>query len=148
MSSGRSPVTTTPEVAALVKASVRAALESLEQAFPTLPMRVVPDGQGGAWVELTDVALGPPFGEESTFLVFLLPFNLPGSDIYPMFVRPDLTRLDGQPLGPAFQGTQLSWPGESGARAVVQVSRRTRGAFASQTASQKVLKVLEWMRTT
>jgi hypothetical protein len=141
-------VTTTPEVGALVKASVKAALESLESAFPALPMRIVPDGQGGAWVELTDVPLGPPFAQESTFLVFLLPFNLPGSDIYPMFARADLTRLDGQPLGPAFQVTQLTWPGEAGARPVVQVSRRTRGAFASQTASQKVLKVLEWMRTT
>jgi hypothetical protein len=141
-------VTTTPEVAALLKASVKAALESLERAFPGLPMRVVPDGQGGAWVELTDVPLGPPFSQASTFLVFLLPFNLPGSDIYPMFARPDLARLDGQPLGPAFQVTGLAWPGESGTRPVVQVSRRTRGAFASQTASQKVLKVLEWMRTT
>ncbi len=109
-------------------------------------MRVVSDGQGGAWVEFKDLPLGPPYTQELTFMVCLLPFNLPGSDIYPMFVRPDLTRLDGQPLGQAFQVTQLAWPGESAPRPVVQVSRRTRGAFAAQTAAQKVCKVLDWMR--
>jgi hypothetical protein len=148
MSSGQFPVTTTPEVAAQLKASVRLAVDSLNCVFGSLPTRVVPDGQGGAWVELSDVALGPPFAQETSFLVFLLPFNLPGSDIYPMFVRSDLSRVDGNPLGAAFQSTQLAWPGDPAARPVVQVSRRTRGAFASQTAAQKVCKVLEWMRST
>lgn len=148
MSSGRFPVTTTPDVLANLKASVKTALDSLDAAFPALPPRVVPDGQGGAWVEYIDMPLGAPFEQDSTFVVFLLPFNLPGSDIYPMFVRPDLTRLDGQSLGQAFQVTQLSWPGEPLPRSVVQLSRRTRGAFAAQTAAQKLIKVLEWMLTT
>jgi hypothetical protein len=131
-----------------VKSSVRDALDSLGAAFPSVSRQVVPDGQGGAWVEYTDMPLGEPYAQGSTFVVFLLPFNLPGSDIYPMFVRPDLSRLDGQPLGQAFQLTQLSWPGEPTVRSVVQVSRRTRGAFATQSAAQKLTKVLEWMRTT
>jgi hypothetical protein len=141
-------VTTTPEVLARLKASVTAALESLEAAFPSVPIRVVPDGQGGAWVEFTELALGAPYVQETTFLAFLLPFNLPGSDIYPMFVRPDLSRLDGRPLGQAFQATQLAWPGDAAQRPVVQVSRRTRGGtFAAQTAAQKVNKVIDWMRS-
>lgn len=79
--------------------------------------------------------------------MFLLPFNLPGADIYPMFVRDDLARRDNAPLGEGLQRTTLSWPGQPVQRPVVQVSRRTRGgAFASQTAAQKVEKVLEWLR--
>jgi hypothetical protein len=139
-------VTTTPEVAAGLKTSVRDALASVEATFPSIEMRVVPDGQGGAWVEFLDLPLGAPYTHDTTFVVFLLPFNLPGSDIYPMFVRPDLSRINGQPLGQAFQVSQLSWPGEQTPRAVVQVSRRTRGSFAAQTAGQKVSKVLDWMR--
>ncbi len=146
MSSGRFLVTTTPEIAALLKATVREALTSLGEAFPSIEMQVVPDGQGGAWTEFKDLPLGAPYSQETTFLIFLLPFNLPGSDIYPMFVRPDLSRLDGQPLGQSFQVTQLAWPREPTPRPVVQVSRRTRGSFATQTAEQKIGKVLDWIR--
>jgi hypothetical protein len=93
------------------------------------------------------VPFGLPYVQATSFVIFLLPFNLPGSDIYPFFIRPDFTRGDGAPLGPGFQVTQLSWPGESVPRSVLQVSRRTRGAFSSQTAPHKVEKVLDWIRT-
>lgn len=142
-SSGRSLVTTTPNTAA--KTAVLRALAVIQAAFPEWTVHTCPDGQGGLWVELTGVPLGPPYAQEDTFLVFLLPFTLPGSDIYPMFVRPDLNRLDGAPLAEGFAVTQLSWPAEQTPRPVVQVSRRTRGSFAQQTASQKVSKVLDWV---
>lgn len=143
MSSGRSLVTTTPDAAA--KTAVWRSLEVIQDAFPDWNVHTCPDGQGGLWVELTGVPLGPPYVQDDTFLVFLLPFTLPGSDIYPMFVRPDLNRLDGAPLGEGFAVTQLSWPAEQVPRPVVQVSRRTRGSFAQQSASQKVSKVLDWV---
>jgi len=109
---------------------------------------VVPDGQGGAWVEILQIELGEAYVQPTTFLVFLLPFNLPGADIYPMFVRDDLTRRDGGPLGDGLQRTTLSWPGQPAQRPVVQISRRTRGgAFTSQNAVQKTEKVLEWLRS-
>ena len=110
-------------------------------------VHVVEDGQGGAWVEITDLELGPPYLQDTTFLICLLPFNRPGADVYPMFVRVDLARVDGGPLGEGFQVTQLMWPGEPQPRPVVQVSRRTRGAFNGQTPSQKIEKVLDWIRS-
>jgi hypothetical protein len=140
-------VTTTPETVSVLKAAVREALESLANGFPAVAINVTPDGQGGAWIEMLDVPMGPPYIQATTFVVCLLPFNLPGSDIYPLFVRSDLTRVEGLALGDAFQQTQLSWPAEPLPRAVVQVSRRTRGGFAAQTACQKVTKVLDWMRS-
>lgn len=138
-------MTTTPDAAA--KSAVLRALEVIHAAFPDWSVRTYPDGQGGLWVEQPEVPLGPPYVQDDTFVVFLLPFTLPGSDIYPMFVRPDLSRLDGAPLGEGFAVTELSWPAENEPRPVVQVSRRTRGSFAQQTASQKVSKVLDWVMT-
>jgi hypothetical protein len=140
-------VTITPETAALLKASVREALDLLGAAYPNISLRVVPDTQGGAWVEMLEVPVGSPYSQETSFVVFLLPFNLPGTDVYPFFVCPELSRLDGAGLGPGFQLTQLSWPGDPEPRAVMQISRRTRGAFAMQTAAQKVVKVLDWLLT-
>lgn len=138
-------MTTTPEIRARLKGPVQEGVDGIEAAYPWAQVRVVPDGQGGAWVEMQEIRIGAPYQQETSFLIFLLPFNLPGSDIYPFFVRPDLSRADGAALGPAFQVTQLSWPGDSQQRAVVQISRRTRGAFTMQTAPQKIAKVLDWL---
>jgi hypothetical protein len=139
-------VTTTPDRLAL-KSAVEAALAELRGAYGQDRVVAVPDGQGGAWAEILDVELGDTYLQRATFVVFLLPFNLPGTDIYPMFVRDDLTRRDGAALGDGLQRTTLSWPGQPSQRPVVQISRRTRGgAFTAQTAVQKAEKVLEWLR--
>ena len=140
-------MTTTPEQHILLKSAVEAALAGLTAAYGEAQVLVVPDGQGGAWVEIREVELGSTYVQPATFVVFLLPFNLPGADIYPVFVRDDLARRDGAPLGDGLQRTTLSWPGQPAQRPVIQISRRTRdGAFTSQTAVQKVEKVLEWLR--
>jgi hypothetical protein len=129
-----------------LKAAVDEAIALLQAEYGDEAVRVVPAGQGGAWVEIASVDLGDTYVQQDTFLAFLLPFNLPGADIYPMFVRPDLARRDGAPLGEGTQVMTTAWNG--GSRAVVQLSRRTRhGAFGAQTAPQKVAKVLEWLRT-
>jgi hypothetical protein len=147
MSSGRFPVTITPEQRFVLKSAVERALEDLKKAYGEDRVLLFPDGQGGAWAEIREVELGPTYVQETTFAVFLLPFNLPSADIYPMFVRDDLARRDGAPLGVGLQRTSLSWSGQPTQRSVIQISRRTRGgAFTSQTAVQKVEKVLEWLR--
>lgn len=140
-------MTTTPEQRVLLKSAVEGALAGLKTAYGVDRVLVIPDSQGGAWVEVLEVELGSTYVQATTFVVFLLPFNLPGADIYPMFVRDDLARRDGAPLGEGLQRTTLSWPGQPAQRPVIQISRRTRGgAFASQTSVQKLEKVLEWLR--
>jgi hypothetical protein len=141
-------VTTTHEQRFALKAAVEAAIADLQAVYGEDHVLMVPDGQGGAWVEIDQMELGEAYVQATTFLVFLLPFNLPGADIYPMFVREDLTRRDGRQLGEGLQRTTLSWPGQPQQRPVVQISRRTRGGvFAAQTAAQKTEKVLEWLRS-
>lgn len=140
-------MTTTPKVT--IKSSVREALATLQVAYPHVAISTTADGQGGLWVEFAQVPLGSAYAQDSTFLVFNLPFNLPGGDIYPMFVREDLARADDRPLGDGFARVPLQWPpGSPTQRQATQLSRRTRGgAFAAQTAAQKVAKVLHWLET-
>lgn len=139
-------MTTTPDLA--VKAAVAQAFESITKAFPDAGITSHPDGQGGLWVEVTGVPLEGSYTQTDTFVIFLLPFTLPDADVYPMFLRPDLSRRDGRPLSPGLSaGQQLSWPGVETPRPVVMVSRRTTGAFIAQSAAQKLSKVLHWVVT-
>lgn len=141
-------MTTTPDVADL-KAAVRTAATAIIDAYGAERVRLVADGQGGGWIEIADVNLGTNYtaATRTTFVVCLLPFNLPGADVYPLFVRRDLERADGQGLGEGFAATELSWPGDDQPRPVTQVSRRTRRSdFTRQTALQKIEKVLDWIR--
>lgn len=131
-----------------LKNAVRGAVSELRSQYGEGHVREIPDGQGGAWVEVDELQLGDAYVQDTTFLVCLLPFNLPNADVYPAFVRHDLTRADGQPLGEGFQLTQLQLPGDGQPRPVVQVSRRTReGLFVQQTPAQKIEKVLAWIRS-
>lgn len=146
-SSGRSPVTTTPDLTT-VKEAVATALADIVGVYGEDRVRAVPDGQGGAWIEIADVPLGDPYAQATTFVVCLLPFNLPAADVYPLFVRNDLSRADEKPLGEGFGSNSVSWPGDEQARPVTQVSRRTRSnAFTLQTPRQKIEKVLDWVRS-
>lgn len=130
-----------------MKEVVQAALADINTAYGK-GVRVVPDEQGGAWIEIPEVDLGATYREPASFVICLLPFNLPNADVYPLFVRHDLARADGSGLGEGFAATPLSWPGEPNQRPVIQVSRRTRRSdFTRQTALQKIDKVLDWIRT-
>lgn len=131
----------------MLKEAVQKGVAEIVAAYGDDRVRAVPDGQGGAWVEVTGVELGPPYAEAETFLVCLLPFNLPTADVYPMFVRADLSRVDRRPHGAGFGATALQWTGDAEPRAVLQLSRRTVGDFAAQTPVQKIEKVLHWLRT-
>lgn len=131
-----------------MKDAVQAAVAAITEAYGAEKVRVVPDDQGGAWIEIADVELGDSYAQDTTFVICLLPFNLPGADVYPLFVRHDLTRLDGNGLGEGFAATQVNWPGEPQPRPATQVSRRTRRSeFTLQTPLQKIEKVLDWVRT-
>lgn len=131
-----------------MKEAVQTALAAIIERYGADRVRAVPDGQGGAWVEIRGVGLGDTYSQGTTSAIVLLPFNLPNADVYPMCIRADLTRRDGGALGEGFSATSLSWPGDEQPRAVTQVSRRTRRSdFTRQTPLQKVEKVIDWIRT-
>lgn len=121
------------------------AIHNIRAHFEPSTVTIIGRDDGGAWVRVDGVELGGVWAQPSTFVVVHLPSTLPFADIYPVFVRSDLSRADGQPLQPPVTGGHVAGP--PGAQvAVVQVSRRTRGDASRQTAGQKLTKVINWLR--
>jgi hypothetical protein len=121
---------------------VTAAIQELKETFPSSPMTIREDGQGGAYVIMEKILLGNPYLQPETWVGFHLSFQYPYADVYPHFVRPDLTRTDACPLGEAMS------PSSFENRKAVQVSRRSKRLNpATDTAALKLLKVLDWMKS-
>jgi hypothetical protein len=122
-------------------ASVFAAIDELEAAYPGVAVSHREDDEGGAFVIVDPVSLGPPYVQATTWVGFHLPFNYPFADVYPHFVRGDLARLDGQALGEGTSG------GTFEERPAIQLSRRSpRRDAGVDTAVLKLDRVLGWLR--
>jgi len=122
---------------------VRIAIEEIQAAFPEANCVATPDGQGGAHVYLDPVPVGPRYSKQESWIGFHVTFQYPYADVYPHYVRHDITRADGKPLGEAFHlGQQFQ------GRSAVMVSRRSnRLNPATDTALLKLQKVLQWVST-
>jgi hypothetical protein len=126
-----------------LKAQVQAAIESIRACFPGKELLIEPDGTGGARVAVEAVELGGLYRQDQTWLAGHLSAQLPYADIYPLFVRGDLARRDGRPLGVSLTPGHMYLN-----RTAVQASRRSnRRDPAVELAGHKFLKVMEWLRT-
>jgi len=116
-------------------------ISELREAYPGITVATREDGQGGAYVIVEDVALGHPYNQPTTWVGFQVTFQYPYADVYPFFVRGDLSRADGRPLGEALSPTTFE------NRPTIQVSRRSNSRNAAlDTAYLKLLRVMEWLR--
>lgn len=116
------------------------AIEEIRATFEGATISVREDGEGGAYVRVDPVDPGAPYAQRATWIGFRITAQYPYADVYPLFVRHDLTRADGQPLG---EGMGLS---NFDGQPAIQVSRRSNHLNpATDTAAIKVLKVLAWM---
>lgn len=126
-----------------LNASVSAAVENLRACFPDSELHIESDGSGGARVAIEAVQLSATYVQDSTWIAGHLVPQLPYADIYPLFVRGDLTRRDGRPLGSGLSAGHMFL-----GRSAVQASRRSnRRDPAMELAGHKFLKVVEWLRT-
>ncbi len=124
----------TPEVAE--------AIEEIRSSFPEAAVDVREDGEGGAVVLVDPVDPGPQYQQRATWVGFRITFQYPYSDVYPHFVRGDLARVDGAPLG---EGTSVT---TFERRPSVQLSRRSnRLNPETDSAAIKLHKVLTWLRS-
>lgn len=126
-----------------LNATVSAAIENLRACFPDSEILVEPDGGGGARVAVEAVELSDIYAQNVTWIAGHLVPQLPYADIYPLFVRGDLTRRDARPLGAGLSIGQMFL----GRRAVQASRRSTRRDPAIELAGHKFLKVIEWLRT-
>ena len=97
---------------------VDTAIKDIAAAFPESRLDVIEDGQGGAFVRLHDFPLVDRYQQASTWIGFQITHTYPYADVYPHFVRHDLSRRDGNPLG---EGTAT---GSFRNEPAIQVSRR------------------------
>jgi hypothetical protein len=100
------------------------------------------DGSGGAFVVIEGVILSDRFEQGATWIGFQISYLYPAADVYPHYVRVDLSMRDGCPLGAGFSPT--TWGYDN--RPAVQVSRRSnRWDPRVDTAALKAVKVLAWI---
>jgi len=120
---------------------VRQAIEELRACFPDAEVIVSATGEGGAMVTIDPVNLGPRYVPHETWIGFAISFQYPHADIYPLFIRPDVTRADGRSHGQGIARAEFR-----GAPAL-QLSRRSNGRNPDvDTAALKVTKVVQWLR--
>jgi hypothetical protein len=123
--------------------AVAKAIVEIERCVAPARVTVRDDDEGGAWVTVEDMPLGGPWAEPTTWIGFRITYTYPYSDVYPHFVRRDLTRTDGAaPMGEAM--SHAAYEG----REAIQISRASNKRDpARETAALKLQKVLTWLRS-
>jgi hypothetical protein len=120
--------------------AVAVAVEEIKAAHPGATITVREDGDGGVFMTVEPVDPGAVYTQRGTWIGFQITFQYPYSDVYPHFVRADLARHDGQPLGEAMS------PASFEGRSAIQISRKSnRLNPATDTAAVKLMKILEWL---
>jgi len=122
--------------------TVEEAIDNLRRCFPESTITIEPDEAGGARVAVESVVLSAVYLQPETWIAGHLVAQLPYADIYPLFVRGDLARTDGRPLGTGLSNGHVFL-----GRSAVQASRRSNRRDANiETAAHKFIKVIEWLR--
>lgn len=122
-------------------AHVRDAVVAIREHFADHSVEVLPDGDGGVFVVVADVEIGPHYTPETTWLGFQINAAYPQSDVYPHYIS-QVERRDGQPHGEGVQA--VDWQG----RPALQLSRRSnRWNPAIDTSALKAEKVITWFTT-
>jgi hypothetical protein len=121
--------------------TISAAVDEVREHFASKSVEVLPDDNGGVFVIINDIEVGPRYTPATTWLGFQLNAAYPASDVYPHFVGMH-TRTDNQGYGDGI--TPTTWRG----RPALQLSRRSR-AWNPQfdTAALKAEKVITWLTT-
>ena len=124
-----------------MKVEVSAGIEDLKRQFSTSSFVVREDGQGGAYVVMQPVTLGPKYRPAATWVGFQIPAQYPYADIYPVFIGADVSRADGVAfVAPVTRGHNFE------GRPAIQVSRRnTVAQSGQQKVPAKILKVLDFL---
>lgn len=99
-----------------------------------------PDGAGGAYIFVSDVPLSAIYRQPTTWIGFHLTGTYPYADVYPHYVRDDLCRSDGRPLGAGMSSVAFR------NRPAIQLSRRSSQPIPVKNgALLKLKRVLQWL---
>ena len=124
-----------------MKPEVEQAVAELRRCFGDAAVVAQSKDDGGAAVTIDPIDVGSVYVPQKTWLKFLIGFQYPYSDIYPLYVHPELARVDGCPHG---KGIALA---EFEGEPALQLSRRSNHLdVETDTAVLKVTKVVQWLR--
>jgi hypothetical protein len=133
---------------------VEKAIDALYGQYGRDRVLIAADRDGGAYAIVEGVPIGTPFAQPDTWFGFHIPSICPYADVYPHFVRADLSRTDASPLGEGFSSganfpdpAALKQPGAMPTRPAVQISRRSnhKDVMGLETPLLKLLKVIKWL---
>jgi len=137
-----------------MKAAVVEALADLRKGLVGHAIEVMEDGEGGAYVVVEGLSLGPHFSPGLSWIGFHLAWTYPDSDVYPHFIDA-VVRYIGNgsapvatPTGnlPAAFSAGAMMPGFQ--RGAIQISRRSNHRDANtDSALYKLLRIQEFCQT-
>lgn len=129
-----------------MKEAVQQALDEIRSAHPGHALDVETDDDGGAFVKVHDLVLGPQYIPERSWVAFRITFQYPFADVYPHYCAANLARKDGRAPGGGF--SQNTWRTPSSEQPATMVSRRSNHLNATtDTAALKLAKILDWIRS-
>ena len=124
-----------------MKPEVVQAVAELRRCFGDAAVVAQSKDDGGAVVTIDPIDVGPAYVPKQAWIKFMIGFQYPYTDIYPLFVQPELARADGRPHGKGI--TLAEFEGEP----ALQLSRRSNHLDVEiDTAVLKVAKVIKWLR--
>jgi hypothetical protein len=124
-----------------MKIEVSTAIEELKLQFAPSNVIVREDAQGGAFVTIESVGIGPKYIPAETWLGFQITAQYPYADIYPVFMEANVVRADGGVFNaPVTRGHTFE------GRPAIQISRRNSVAQnGQQKAASKILRVIDFL---
>jgi len=126
-----------------MKAEIATALAELQATFPGVVITALENGNGSVYVTVGEVFFGDQWKPAYSPISFTIGYQYPYEDCYPHFV-PVLAKKDGSALGEAIHENQKTPQGKK----AVMISRRNNHVTeVPDTATTKLLKVLDWMRS-
>jgi hypothetical protein len=121
---------------------IQSAIREIVQAYPACAIETADDPEGGAYVTVKDMVLAGPYTQDKSWIGFRITHTYPYADIYPHFIRADLSRRDGKALGEATSVGQFR------GQPAIQISRRSnRHNPVTDTALIKLEKVVRWLNS-
>jgi hypothetical protein len=137
-----------------MKPAVEEAVDELVAGLPDAKLETLPDANGGAYVRVSDVDLGPRFAPRRSWIAFQITWTCPDADVYPHFICPDVRYVGEGETPSQHEDGDLPASMTRGAKApgfeepAVQISRRSnRRNPETDTPLQKLLRVLDWVRS-
>lgn len=135
-----------------MKAAVVKALEELKAGFPEATVTHQEDDDGGAFVIVDPIDIGPRYEPRTTWVGFHITFAYPEADVYPHFIDGAIQYIGNSPTPNEHPAGNLpialsrgQMPGFD--RLAIQISRRTKTTDPAKfSALYKVHRVIDLLK--